>query len=130
MGRPSSVPPARTPDALFVYHGFYRHGRSGSSSSYRVGDVEMLDAPWAEDGRFTASWAGRPHPSAALGAWQLAPMAANRSRPRCSRGNTRPYAVDTIEVPFKNPRNALMFFGDHDFLPDGTAFLGTMTGDV
>jgi azurin len=38
--------------------------------------------------------------------------------------------VDTIEPPFKNPWNALLFFGDHDFLPDGTAMICTMQGDV
>ena len=32
--------------------------------------------------------------------------------------------------PFENPWNALMFFGGHDFLPDGSAMLCTMQGDV
>ena len=41
-----------------------------------------------------------------------------------------PYVVDTIEPPFDNPWNALLFFGDHDFFPDGTAMLCTMQGDV
>ena len=30
----------------------------------------------------------------------------------------------------QNPWNALLFFGDHDFLPDGSAMLCTMQGDV
>ena len=38
--------------------------------------------------------------------------------------------IDTIEPPFENPWKALLFFGDHDFLPDGTAMLCTMQGDV
>ena len=45
-------------------------------------------------------------------------------------GDTTPYAIDTIEPPFDNPWKALLFFGDHDFLPDGTAMLCTMQGDV
>ncbi len=39
-------------------------------------------------------------------------------------GNARargrgPTSIDTIEPPFENPWKALLFFGDHDFLPDG-----------
>src|SRR5205085_462780 len=36
----------------FVYHGYYRHGKR-VIFAYRLGGVEMLDAPWAEDGKFT-----------------------------------------------------------------------------
>ena len=53
-GRHPAAPPrgqeARTQP--FVYHGFYRHGKR-VIFAYRIGDVEMLDAPWVEDGRFT-----------------------------------------------------------------------------
>src|SRR5262249_53435813 len=40
------------------------------------------------------------------------------------------FAVDTIEPPFENPWKALLFFGGHDFTPDGSALLCTMEGDV
>ncbi len=40
------------------------------------------------------------------------------------------YAVDTITLPFKNPFNALLFCGGHDFLPDGRAVVCTLHGDV
>ena len=40
------------------------------------------------------------------------------------------YGVDNIPPPFKNPWNALFFFGGHDFLPDGTAAICTMQGDI
>src|SRR6202022_1850342 len=49
---------------------------------------------------------------------------------RGTLGKGRPYALDSITPPFKNPWNALLFFGGHDFLADGTAFLCTMEGDV
>ena len=49
---------------------------------------------------------------------------------RGTLGQTSPYAIDTIEPPFENPWKALLFFGDHDFLPDGSAMLCTMQGDV
>ena len=45
-------------------------------------------------------------------------------------GNGRPYAVDTIELPYDNPWKVPMFCGDHDFLPDGSALVCTMQGDV
>ena len=45
-------------------------------------------------------------------------------------GQRRPYAIDTIEPPFQNPWKTPLFFGDHDFLPDGSAMLCTMQGDV
>ena len=46
------------------------------------------------------------------------------------RAGSWPYVVDTIEPPVHNPWNALLFFGDHDFFPDGTALLCTIQGDV
>jgi azurin len=45
-------------------------------------------------------------------------------------GDQRPYSIDTISLPFNNPWNSLMFCGDHDFLPDGSALVCTMQGDV
>ena len=47
-----------------------------------------------------------------------------------SLGQGEAYAIDTITPPTKNPWNALLFFGGHDFLPDGTAMVCTMQGDV
>ena len=49
---------------------------------------------------------------------------------RGTLGQFGPYAIDTIAPPFENPWKALLFFGDHDFLPDGSAMLCTMEGDV
>ena len=57
-------------------------------------------------------------------------VAARCSRRAATLGRHRPYAVDTIEPPFENPWKAPLFFGDHDFLPDGTAMLCTIQGDV
>ncbi|MBG88042.1 MAG: hypothetical protein CMO80_14220 [Verrucomicrobiales bacterium] len=41
-----------------------------------------------------------------------------------------PFAIDTITLPFKNPYNALLFAGGHDFLANGDALLATAHGDV
>jgi putative heme-binding domain-containing protein len=123
-------PEVSKPEAPFVYHGFYRH-RKRVIFSYRVGDVEMLDAPWVEDGRLTRTVApATEHPLAKLTRGG-SPLWTETIATRGTLGAAdAPYVVDTIEVPFRNPWNALMFFGGHDFLPDGSALLCTMQGDV
>lgn len=128
-GKALERPAGKKPDQPFVYRGFYRHGKR-VIFSYRIGDVEMLDAPWVEGGKFTRQVAPTDkHPLADLirGGPAQWPDAIET---KGTRGQGRPYAVDSIEPPFKNPWNALLFFGGHDFLPDGTAFLCTMQGDV
>ena len=40
------------------------------------------------------------------------------------------FAIDTIRLPFDNPWNALLFTAGHDFLPDGSALVCTVHGDV
>ncbi len=128
-GTPLERPEGKKPEAPFVYHGYYRHGKR-IVFSYRIGDVEMLDAPWVEDGRFVRQVApADKHPLGALtrggpAQWPKAIEAAG------SLGKGRPYSVDTIPLPFENPWKALLFIGGHDFLPDGTAAVCTMQGDV
>src|SRR5262249_4505380 len=98
--------------------------------SYRIGDTEMLDAPWVENGQFTREV--RPadkHSQKSLTRGGPAQW-PNQLETRGTLGKGRPYAVDSIVPPFKNPWNALLFFGGHDFLPDGAALLCTMQGDV
>lgn len=128
-GTPLPRPAGAKPKEPFVYHGFYRHGKR-VVFSYRIGDVELLDAPWVEDGKFTRTVApAKEHPFASLtrgGPAQWPQILTTVG----TLGKGRPYAVDTIEPPFENPWKVLLFFGDHDFLPDGTAFLATMEGDV
>ncbi len=129
-GKPMPRPEGKRPDRPFVYHGFYRHGNR-IVFSYRIGDVEMLDAPWADGGRFTrVVGPAAEHPLRRLtqggGTKRWPQVLSTRGR----LGRSGPYAIDTIEPPFDNPWKALMFFGDHDFLPDGTAMICTMVGDV
>ncbi len=40
------------------------------------------------------------------------------------------YTIDTLDVPYKNPWNALMFLSGIDFLPNGDAAVCTLYGDV
>ena len=122
-------PAGSRPAGPMVYHGFYRNGKR-IIFSYSVGGVEMLDAPWAEGGQFTRIVApAHEHPDRGLtrGGPSKWPQVIET---KGKLGTAGPYAIDTIEPPFANPWNSLPFFGDHDFLPDGSAFLGTMQGDV
>jgi putative heme-binding domain-containing protein len=132
LPRPATAGAGKKPDQPFVYHGYYRHGKR-VVFAYRIGDVELLDAPWVDEaGEFTRSVApADEHPLALAGLTRGGPP--QWPEPIATRGTLgqgRPYAVDTIEPPFENPWKALMFFGDHDFLPDGSALLCTMQGDV
>jgi putative heme-binding domain-containing protein len=128
-GEPLPRPEGKKPDKPFVYRGFYRHGKR-VIFAYRIGDVDMLDAPWVEDGKFTRVVApASDHPLASLTKGG-SPQWPQQIITKGSIGEAGPYALDTISPPFENPWNALMFFGDHDFLDDGTAMLCTMQGDV
>jgi putative heme-binding domain-containing protein len=124
-------PDSTKPEKPFVYQGFYRHGKR-VVFSYRIGDVELLDAPWVENGRFTRVVApADTHPLAAAtrgGEPQWPQVLVTKGR--LGQSNAWPYAVDTIEPPVHNPWNALLFFGDHAFFPDGTALVCTIQGDV
>jgi azurin len=45
-------------------------------------------------------------------------------------GDRRPFAVDSIKVPFENPYGALFFISGVDFFEDGSAAVCTMSGEV
>jgi putative heme-binding domain-containing protein len=119
----------KRPEKSFVYRGFYRHGPR-VVFAYEIDGVLMLDAPWVENGKFTKVVASADkHPLAHL--TRGGPMQWPQVLPAtCKVGDGGPYAVDTIGLPFDNPWKALVFCGDHDFLPDGSAVVCTMQGDV
>jgi len=128
-GKALPRPPGKTPDRPFVYRGFYRHG-SRVIFAYAIDGVEMLDAPWVENGAFSRTVApADKHPLAnwTKGGTRQWPQTLET---RGNLGNGGPYIIDTIRPPFANPWKAPLFFGDHDFLPDGSALLCTMQGDV
>jgi putative heme-binding domain-containing protein len=123
-------PDGQKPTGDFQYQGFYRVGNR-AVFRYRIGGVEMLDAPWVDGGRFTRTVApADKHPMRPAISGDFPERWPQVIRTPARLGQRGPYAIDTIEPPFKNPWNALMFFGDHDFLADGSALLCTMQGDV
>jgi putative heme-binding domain-containing protein len=122
--------PERNPvSQRFVYRGFYRHG-ARTIFAYRVGDVDMLDAPWVENGKFVREIARADKHSLARLTRGGKPQWPQAIATTGSLGAGRPYAIDTIAPPFKNPWKALMYFGGHDFFADGSAAICTMQGDV
>ncbi len=120
---------AETPAKAFAYRGFYRFGRR-VIFSYSIGGREFLDAPWAEDGKFTRVVApANEHPlrTALKGGAAQWP---EEFLVQGTLGGEAPYAVDTVPLPIENPWRALLFVGGHDFLPDGSVVICTMQGDV
>ncbi len=128
-GKPVEFQKMKKPQQPFEYHGFYRHGKR-VLFAYRIGETEYLDAPWVENGEFTRVVAPvEEHPLRHL----LTPGEAQWPQTLTTQivpGTRRPYAIDTIQLPTDNPWKALLFCGGHDFLPDGSALVCTMQGDV
>ena len=124
------TPPAvDRPPGVVEYHGFYRHA-DRVIFSYAIDGVEMLDAPWIDEGRFERVIApATAHPLVRLtrGGPSRWPETFTMTG---SLGSGRPYAIDTIPLPFDNPWNALVYCGGHDFFTDGSAAVCTMQGDV
>jgi putative heme-binding domain-containing protein len=122
-------PTGTAPTEPFVYHGYYRAGNR-IVFSYKIGAVEYLDSPWVQDGKFVREVAvADQHPLREVfkgGTTQWPQVLETKITP----GSDRPYAVDTIELPTENPWQALIFCSGQDFLPDGSALICTMQGDV
>ncbi len=111
------------------YHGYYRHG-DRIVFAYRIGETKYLDAPWVKNGRFFREVAPLDQHSmkhVVEGGPQQWPVEIET---KVRRGDQRPYAVDTIELPTDNPWKSLMYVGGHDFLSDGSALVCTIQGDV
>ena len=132
IGTLLAKPDITKPKEPYVYHGFYRVGKR-TVFSYRIGNTEYLDAPWVKDGKFSREFAPLDEHSMKDKVRMNSEQA--KSKPMSletaiRRGDQRPYAIDTIELPLNNPWHAPMYIGGHDFLPDGSALVVTMQGDV
>lgn len=122
-------PDVAVTDGPSVYRGYYRVGKR-TVFAYRVGDTEYLDAPWVKDGQFIREFAPREKHSLRDELQRSSALSKVTIETAIRRGDQRPYAIDTIELPLDNPWHAPMYIGAHDFLPDGSALVATMQGDV
>jgi putative heme-binding domain-containing protein len=128
-GTPVEFQAQQAPPGQRVYRGFYRHGAQ-VAFAYNIDGRLYLDVPTVQEGRFFNHIApADEHPQRHL--IQAGPAQwPQELTAQITPGTGAPYAIDSIGVPFDNPWKAPMFFGGHDFLPDGSALLCTMQGDV
>ncbi len=128
-GTPQPTPPQETIAENSKYHGFYRVGKR-VVFAYRIGETEYLDSPWVENGKFTREVAPVSEHSLKDAIKTAGAQWPQVMETRIIPGTQQPYAVDTIELPEENPWKALLFCAGQDFLPDGSALVCTMQGDV
>ncbi|MFM9000777.1 MAG: DUF6797 domain-containing protein, partial [Opitutia bacterium] len=100
------------------YLGFYRHGED-VIFAYEQDGRRRLASAWQTDEAVL-----EPLTKGGPARWP------RELTTRVVRGDQRPFAVDTVGVPFENPYGTLFFLSGIDFLPDGSAAVSTMTGEV
>jgi len=100
------------------YLGFYRHGDEVIFAYAQDGRRRLVSAWRTDEAELEALTRGGP------ARWP------KELTTRIARGEQRPFAVDTIGVPSENPYGSLFFLSGVDFLPDGSAAVSTMTGEV
>ena len=115
--------------AKIEYQGYYVH-QDNILFRFTADGIEYIDAPTMNGGKFKRIVAPKQkHPLRQLlsGGPKQWPFAMET---KIVMGEGRGFAIDTIEVPVKNPWNIPIACGDHAFLKDGTAIVATMHGDV
>jgi len=114
--------------------GFYRAG-ARVIFAYQIGDRVYLDAPWVENGTLVSEIAPIEEHSMRELVWNSTKAHWHLQWPNewstdITTRNHGPLEIDTIHLPVENEWNANFFVGGHDFLPDGSALVCTMQGDV
>ncbi|SFI86093.1 DUF6797 domain-containing protein [Planctomicrobium piriforme] len=122
--------PKQSPQPSGKYQGLYRSGNR-IVFAYQIDGVDYLDAPWVNaNGGFSREVAPVEKHSLGYVVKGGPTQWPQKLTTNIQYGQQQPYAIDTFEVPFDNPWKSLMYFGGFDFLPDGSALLCTMQGDV
>jgi azurin len=100
------------------YLGLYRHGDEVVFAYQRDGKRRLISA-WEEDeAKLHLLTLGGP------ARW------TREVETQGVIGDRKPFAVDSIQVPFENPYGTLFFISGLDFFEDGSAAVCTMTGEV
>jgi azurin len=108
-------PPGQAGDR---YLGLYRHGDDVVFAYQREGKRRLISAWEGDEAKLQHLTLGGP---------------ARWPRTIATQGvvgDRRPFAVDSIQVPFENPYGTLFFISGLDFFDDGSAAVSTMTGEV
>lgn len=117
------------PTEKFRYQGFYRHG-SRVIFAYELNGVAILDTISGAGSKFKREKDKREtHPDRELIKGGPAQW-PKRIELKGNVGRGKPFALDTIPIPFENPYGTLFFISGHDFFSDGTAAVATMTGEI
>ncbi len=127
---------AAKPPVAFRYHGFYRHGKR-TVFAYRVGERELLDAAWEENGRFVRRLEARDEAGADSAVASLLqggpaqwPQVLETTGAPGAATDSEDGVIDTLTLPFDNPWRSLLFLAGHDFFSDGRAAVCTIMGEV
>ncbi|QDT35697.1 plastocyanin/azurin family copper-binding protein [Stratiformator vulcanicus] len=128
-GKLLSLPAFKPRPQPVEYLGFHRAGNE-VAFHFRAEGSEYLEIPRVVAGKLTRTivpFEDHPFQSLLTGSDPTSPKVYETE---IALGDGSPYAIDTITVPEQTEDNSLFFFGGHDFLPDGSAMLCTMQGDV
>ena len=128
-GKPAPRPAGERPNKPYRYRGFYRQGNR-VVFAYRIGEVDYLDAPVVKEGRLQRLVAPATEHPLFEQVRQPSPEPPQVFDAPITLGKAAPYAVDTIGLPVNNPWKAQIFVGGLHFMPDGSAMICTMHGDV
>ncbi len=116
---PINDPAVITESARFI--GIYRPGDKVHFAIRENGAVGFRHAVFA-DGEITVTQTTRPEDTVSQWPQRLAT--------RGEMGHGRPYAYDTLTLPYKNPWNALFFVSGVDFLSANRLAICTIHGDA
>lgn len=112
------------------YLGLYRLGKR-VVFAYQLDGQVVWDAPWVHNNQFVSEIApAESHPLRAQIDAGAAAQWPQQLVTAIVMGNQRPFAIDSIALPFDNPWKSPVFPGGHDFMPDGSALVCTIQGDV
>jgi putative heme-binding domain-containing protein len=99
--------------------------------AYQIDNVEYLEVvDWVNGRPFRLIAPRQEHPWRDRIARGSAGTEPEQIETAIRLGEQTPYAIDTIEMPWANPRRTPLFVGDVGFLSDGSAVLCTMPGEV
>ena len=110
------------PEATFL--GIYRNG-SRVVFAYEHGGKRIYKTAVVEKGKVVEKFLDEEEATrAGESRWP------QRLKRKGTLGSHQPYAIDNLEMPYKNPWNSLMFLGGLDFVSEKRIAVSTLFGDV